>query len=351
MQLLAHEGHECLPTPAPFFTKTTSNPSYQLYTNDASMAAVTMDLKPLQEKGFFLRDNKWTCFRRNHFQLGLEVGFSTSGDMADLSSFSGDLYLKSANGEEIGINRFFTTVEAHGCLSRCPVKVYQSGSGDTDVAPIDFKAQSKKNHITFKRLQFNQSTPTNANRHYADPFFIIEIGIHCVGSDGRSRKLAECVSTNLVVLSGTPGQYKKDANKVEKKKKVKKQERAQSTSSINPSDLPMRCLTPHRTSQSIDFTSSAVPNGHMASNRAFPMGANLELNNLDIPLFFSNSTALSSATITPPSSSSMMNSPFASTTTPTPKPDLDAFFDEFVKGSISQQHPSAPPSDQSSIKQ
>jgi hypothetical protein len=349
--------------PAPFWFATEWNPSYQLCAKSShhglhsdlhSMAAVQMALKPIQDKGFFLRDDKWTCFRRNHFQLSLDIELGSPelsvpiGDIGTSSFSSRELYLKQ-DGKEIRINHLFTTIEAHGCISQCPVKVYQKGNSDGDVPPIDFKPQ-KRSRITFRRLQFNQSTPTNANRHYADPFFTIKVAVHCIGHDGVTRTLAECLSTNIVVLSGTPGQYKKRKEedritKVEKKRQ--RQTRTQSTLSIDSNPCQSQLLL-HPSPDYVSPTHNFHCRSRSSDYPVYATGSNensLQLANLDIPPFVSNrnSAAISSSTVM--NSSPTFFPPYdramamlsATPINPTPMPDLDAFFDQFVKSCQKQR--------------
>lgn len=158
-----------------------------------------------------MREGRWTCFRRNHFQVALELDFDFDGMPVGACP---DMYVMREDGVETKITSFYVSILAHGALSFSQLKVYQSSSAQShaDVSPISFDP-AQKARVSFRRLQFNQSTPSNTNRHYTNRFFSISLQLTAIGEDGIHRNIAECFSAKLVVLSGTPGQYKKEAER------------------------------------------------------------------------------------------------------------------------------------------
>ena len=308
-------------------------------------------LNPKVEKGFFIRDGKWTCFRRNHFQVALDLEFEFASSL-NSSASSKQMYLVQ-DGLQVKIQRFFVTVQAHGALSFSHLKIYQSSSvsNHTDVSPIDFSPQQKA-RVSFRRLQFNQSTPANINRHYADRFFSISLQVHCVGEDCVTRKLAECHSSKLIVLSGTPGQYKKEGSSPSSTanngagKQMKRVVRPFALHSHRPTnsapsdfcaiDLAARCFSPptHRASHSFHFTQQPS----LYSTMPPTLSPTLSGMSSQLPYSWNQNDSVQSATsiTSAPPLFSPTNSPAPVSAYPislssTPKPDLDAFFNEFTR--------------------
>ena len=343
-----------------------------------------MVLKPKVEKGFFIKDGKWTCFRRNHFQVALDMEFDCSP-----SAGPKDIFLIQ-EGRQINLCQFFVSIQAHGALSFSQLKIYQSSSSSNhiDVAPIDFSPQSKS-RVSFRRLQFNQSTPANNNRHYADRFFSISLQVHCIGEYGITRKLAECHSTKLVVLSGTPGQYKKEVSAnstsstssssmsggVGKQMHMKREVRPYNLPSHRPTNSApidfaldansLRAYSPsHRPSHSFDYTQAQM--GYMPMHgspipTSMPLpsltsaqqsgyiyddgGANAAAlsGSLSPPLHQWDSTTPSSLKSPPlfsPTHSPAFNSAYPGnvSATSTPQPDLNSFFEAYKQPSTPSLH-------------
>lgn len=329
-----------------FFEKIEWDPSCRLYSavgpKDQSQSVLTnLVLKPKVEKGFFYREGKWTCFRRNHFQIAVDMEFDFPSASKNLHIIEGDA--------KINLRQFYVTIHAHGSLSFSQLKIYQAStaSSHTDLTPIDFSPEPKTK-VTFRRLQFNQSTPLNPNRQYVDRYFSISIQVHCVGDDGIVRKLAECHSTKLVVLSGTPGQYKAKEAKGNSplkggKPTMKREVRAyrlpsrRSTSSAPPNDYIMESIShtyapSHKPSHSFDYSDPFYPNHpsyhHSPSpSLLFSSEGEGNMSQASPSYDWSSGAPDSNPLFSPPevSQSPLFVQSYPVTTTP--QPDLNAFFD------------------------
>lgn len=195
------------------------------------------------DKGFFLAENDWTCYRRNYFQVTCSYTLNPSVP-------SSATMLLNQNGQQIPIQALAMSISAvvdgeNGkkidlvqhtpkrdkgpqleiqriVLLPRPVNttLYNGGlSADgirSDGRPLydpNFsQAQNQPpTETTFERIQFKQATANNGKRRARQQYYHLIIELYAdLGSsmgEGRWVKIARRVSAQMVVRGRSPGHY------------------------------------------------------------------------------------------------------------------------------------------------
>ncbi|KAJ3356254.1 hypothetical protein HDU91_005566 [Kappamyces sp. JEL0680] len=177
---------------------------------------VKLSFEPRVDKGFFLRDgdSTWTCFRRNHFELTVELSLSISSgakwhDQSPLYGFLED-------GSQKKIRNFEVQLRAVGDSAFKNLKLVQSRPSYKAEEALPLYCEPVQfSRVVFRRMQFNQSTPLTAafktpGKSQTNRSLFLVLIVSMVGEDGVVHPIAECKSHPLTVLSGTPSQYKNE---------------------------------------------------------------------------------------------------------------------------------------------
>ncbi|KAI8091299.1 uncharacterized protein B0P05DRAFT_463386 [Gilbertella persicaria] len=172
------------------------------------------------DRGFFLADNDWTCYRRNYFQVSgsfsLEgVGILYEGQ--ELPCFGKD----PQTGQLEEIDCFMLGVCAR--LSDCekPIQLVQhtpkrdKGPQTTPIPKmirpggnVGFSAVgSSQSVVTFERLQFKTATANNGKRRAAQQYYVIIVELLAKLRNGNTIAVATSKSSPLVVRGRSPGHY------------------------------------------------------------------------------------------------------------------------------------------------
>ncbi|KAI9300116.1 hypothetical protein BJ944DRAFT_244504 [Cunninghamella echinulata] len=188
------------------------------------------------DRGFFLADNDWTCYRRNYFQVS--CAFSISG----LNSpnpyydphhphhhhphhhYEPQCYIQ-LDGMFIPVRQFSLNISARVSNSDKKIDLVQhtpkrdKGPQNTPVPKpvlpggnVNLSAVGANQNIaTFERIQFKTATANNGKRRAAQQYYVCIVDLYCdvVTENGLHRqiKIATCQSAPLVVRGRSPGHY------------------------------------------------------------------------------------------------------------------------------------------------
>ncbi|KAJ3251083.1 hypothetical protein HDU77_006142 [Chytriomyces hyalinus] len=228
-----------------------------------------IELKPLIDRGFFMTEGNWTCYRRNYFQLSSSFSITESAteNGANYASISGNgntgpssttaataapsidssaatplpslsPYFLEIKERLVPITNFLTHMSAYACsstdgtlTSQGPVELVQHTSkrdkGEL-TQPVP-RVTDKDQRITFERIQFRTATNNNGRRRVGDQhqpvsarsngtsvsggplaqqFFIVVVEVLCKVASGEFYKVCESEMDRGVVVRGrAPGHY------------------------------------------------------------------------------------------------------------------------------------------------
>jgi hypothetical protein len=171
------------------------------------------------DRGFFLADNDWTCYRRNYFQVSGSFSLEGVGMLYEGQDFP--CLAKDHNGQLEEIHCFMLGVSAR--LSDCDKAIQliqhtpkrDKGPQTTPVPKlirpggnIGFSAVgSSQSIVTFERLQFKTATANNGKRRAAQQYYVIVVELLAKLRNGHMVTVASARSSNLVVRGRSPGHY------------------------------------------------------------------------------------------------------------------------------------------------
>ncbi|CAO3621107.1 unnamed protein product [Cunninghamella blakesleeana] len=171
------------------------------------------------DRGFFLADNDWTCYRRNYFQIS--------------SSFSLQNVVVLYDGQELpclvhdqdmlhDVQQFYLGISAK--LSDCekPIALIQH-TAKRDKGPqstpepkpirpggnLHFSAVgANQSIVTFERIQFKSATANNGKRRAAQQYYVLRMELYAkIRASGKLVLVATNESQALVVRGRSPGHY------------------------------------------------------------------------------------------------------------------------------------------------
>ncbi|KAI8842209.1 hypothetical protein BJ741DRAFT_592495 [Chytriomyces cf. hyalinus JEL632] len=224
-----------------------------------------IEVKPLIDRGFFMTEGNWTCYRRNYFQLSssFSITESATDDSTNYASISGhgnsapsstaaaptidtsatplptsSKYFLEIKERLVPITNFLTHMSAYASSStdgssapQGPVELVQHTSkrdkGEL-TQPVP-RVTDKDQRITFERIQFRTATSNNGRRRMGDQqqplsagsngtsvsggplaqqFFIVVVEVLCKVASGEFYKVCESEMDRGVVVRGrAPGHY------------------------------------------------------------------------------------------------------------------------------------------------
>ncbi|KAF8986061.1 hypothetical protein BGZ46_009858 [Entomortierella lignicola] len=169
------------------------------------------------DRGFFLAQKDWTCYRRNYFQIS--ASFSIQG--LDTSVHSEVPCLVDRNGELVQINKFSICIGAQIQNGEKAIELVQHtpkrdkgpqitprptevrAGGDLSL----FSAGSNPNVVTFERVQFKTATANNGKRRAAQQYYQVHVDLFGETALGELILVASSISAPLVVRGRSPGHY------------------------------------------------------------------------------------------------------------------------------------------------
>lgn len=179
------------------------------------------------ERGFFLVDGKWTCYRRNYFQLSCSLLLKNHAAPTNF-------YVTKANGSTCQVGGFYFRLKARlhnradqpikliqltpkrdkGPQLETPLLAVQPISGPAWMSSM-LTASSDAvlgRSATFDRIQFKQATANNGKKRASQQYYMLVVEL--LGHLGADEyiTLATCESEPLVVRGRSPGHYAEHDN-------------------------------------------------------------------------------------------------------------------------------------------
>ncbi|KAJ3077705.1 meiosis-specific transcription factor ndt80 [Quaeritorhiza haematococci] len=178
-------------------------------------------LMPRIDRGFFMADNDWTCYRRNYFQVSVSFSCNdTTGQRVDLPciielegrglrtvmEFQVAILARTSNGSrEIELVQHTAKRDKGPQNTPQPKRCDpQDGSGPFGLTRTD---SDSYHTVTFERLQFKSATANNGKRRAAQQYHILMIELLARCDDGMVARVATSESAPLVVRGRAPGHY------------------------------------------------------------------------------------------------------------------------------------------------
>ncbi|KAG2179935.1 hypothetical protein INT43_003722 [Umbelopsis isabellina] len=206
----------------PLFTPTKQ--LIELWTMDRS-AGLQVQINSRIDRGFFLAENDWTCYRRNYFQIsGAFDIYQDNGYPALLDDVA--CCIRTESGY-IPVRQFLFGIGARVAESDKPIDLVQHtakrdkgpqvvpapkpirpgghlGTGAGTALPGQATPSAL---VTFERLQFKTATANNGKRRAAQQYYEISVDVFVQGQDNQLYKIATCHTAPLVVRGRSPGHY------------------------------------------------------------------------------------------------------------------------------------------------
>jgi len=183
--------------------------------NHQKSYAVIID--PKVDRGFFVADNNWTCYRRNYFQIStvfscfdmntneqiqLPCLVEVDDKVLKVNSFSIGISSRVSSGDKkIDIIQH-TPKRDKGPQVIPKPKIIKAGGNHSQFASIG----NEQSMVTFERLQFKTATANNGKRRAAQQYYILVLDLLANTEDGEI-KVATIESDHLVVRGRSPGHY------------------------------------------------------------------------------------------------------------------------------------------------
>ncbi|KAI8096395.1 uncharacterized protein BX664DRAFT_355762 [Halteromyces radiatus] len=245
----------------PIFSSTKSLEN--IYALDRS-TLLTARIQAKMDRGFFLADNDWTCYRRNYFQVSCAFTIPGLTNIPTPPPYFGadphqqhphhphhhyhmqqdPLCYVQTDGMFLPIRQFSLNISARVSNSDKKIELVQhtpkrdKGPQNTPLAKpvlpggnLSLSAVGASQNIaTFERIQFKTATANNGKRRAAQQYYVCVVDLYCdtiVDGMHRQIKVASCQSAPLVVRGRSPGHYS-DNNQLQQ---------SQPSMMTSPSDL------------------------------------------------------------------------------------------------------------------
>jgi meiosis-specific transcription factor NDT80 len=164
------------------------------------------------DKGFFLVDGEWTCYRRNHFSCTVSYALSDPRPKGPLR------YVDGRTREEFSVYGFavsISAVTAGDDQYAIPLLQHIRACDDEGIAQqpgivVGIVRLAPRREHAFERLQFKQATANNGKRRAAQQYYQLVVALWAdVGPQNETGfvKIAQRKSANLIVRGRSPGNY------------------------------------------------------------------------------------------------------------------------------------------------
>ncbi|KAJ1542411.1 hypothetical protein HK405_010004, partial [Cladochytrium tenue] len=169
---------------------------------------------PKIDRGFFMSEGDWTCYRRNYFQVsatftamdmtGLTVGLpcyvEKEGMLRSVTGFLVNVTSKTASG-----SREIELVQHTAKRDKGPQNIPQPRICEPQDSSL--RHDDSFHSVTFERLQFKAATANNGKRRAAQQYhvLVVEVVVQC--DNGLRFTVAASESSPLVVRGRAPGHY------------------------------------------------------------------------------------------------------------------------------------------------
>ncbi|KAK4218564.1 female sexual development-1 protein [Rhypophila decipiens] len=218
--------------------------------NDPSGTIIKADINGVIDKGFFLAEDHWTCYRRNYFSCvcsfslnpspsafpNAQLQFMQTGHQQALPVYGFAMSISAvvADSDNQAIELVQHTPKRDKGPVAKPEKVRLSpkapqpshhplnnsmyGAPDPNVGmprdnypPYGAPQNSAPTEHTFERIQFKQATANNGKRRAAQQYYhlLVELWADCGGQNGGDQyvKIAFRKSAKMIVRGRSPGHY------------------------------------------------------------------------------------------------------------------------------------------------
>ncbi|KAJ3309122.1 hypothetical protein HDU76_003716 [Blyttiomyces sp. JEL0837] len=180
----------------------------------------SLKIYPKVDRGFFLADNDWTCYRRNYFQVSasftaldlnggrveLPCFVEVDGQLRSVTSFLINVVSRTANG-----NKDIELVQHTAKRDKGPQNVPQPRLCEPQDSTM--RHEDSFHSVTFERLQFKSATANNGKRRAAQQYHVLIVELYVRCDDNSQIKAAYAESAPLVVRGRAPGHYQAMQNK------------------------------------------------------------------------------------------------------------------------------------------
>jgi len=200
----------------PFFSQTQQH--YNVYTMDRSNS-LKLRINSKVDRGFFLADSDWTCYRRNYFQIS--SAFSIQGTTHPVNETEVACLLE-VDGQFHPITQFLLGITARVSNSDKKIELVQhtpKRDKGPQMVPVPKPIRpggnlnlssvgSNSNIVTFERIQFKTATANNGKRRAAQQYYVVMVDLYAqVDGFEQNFRVATSTSAPLVVRGRSPGHY------------------------------------------------------------------------------------------------------------------------------------------------
>ncbi|EXA48052.1 hypothetical protein FOVG_04936 [Fusarium oxysporum f. sp. pisi HDV247] len=217
--------------------------------NDGAGTPVKVDISGIIDKGFFLSENEWTCYRRNYFSCvcsfslsphipNVTIQYTASGSSQPVPIFGFAMSISAvvSDNEQHNIDLVQHTPKRDKGPIMKPEKVRLSNKPpqashhhhmgmfsesvvpNRPVYPDNFSNQPGSQQLptehTFERIQFKQATQNNGKRRAAQQYYqlVVELWGEVANQSSGDQyvKIATRKSAKMIVRGRSPGHYQND---------------------------------------------------------------------------------------------------------------------------------------------
>jgi len=170
------------------------------------------------DRGFFLADGEWTCYRRNYFQLGVSFTAIDQHGVGLMEDFKG--WIETDDGQSMQIIGIAVGVGARSMDRKIDLVQHtpKRDKGPQIVPTVRALAAGGNPYMCngiepspgvsiFERMQFKTSTANNGKRRAAQQFYTLAVELYGIRGDGGLVQIAIAESCQLVVRGRSPGHY------------------------------------------------------------------------------------------------------------------------------------------------
>ncbi|KAI8647272.1 hypothetical protein BD408DRAFT_358415, partial [Parasitella parasitica] len=194
------------------------------YNKKTGICPIVLNCK--MDRGFFVSQSHWTCYRRNYFQVTASLIIPGHSDQTYYA-----LQLNSDSNSMQPIQQFFLRLKACTSTMVRPValtqmtpkrdKGPQREPPTMPITPSDSGFGNEQVCVTFERLQFRVATANNGKRRASQQYFRLIFELVAQLDDASQHVVSECYSSPLVVRGRSPGHYSSEPQRdVRKKRKL-----------------------------------------------------------------------------------------------------------------------------------
>ncbi|KAF7724190.1 hypothetical protein EC973_001262 [Apophysomyces ossiformis] len=147
------------------------------------------------ERGLFLSESNWTCYRRNYFQLTSMLVLPSSDNTTVLC-------------QQKLVRRFLLKLTARSSEDR-PVELIQlttKRDKGPRITPPSLAIRPGE-WGTFRRIQFKSATANNGKKRASQQYFSLVIELLAELDDASQETIARCQSVPIVVRGRSPSHY------------------------------------------------------------------------------------------------------------------------------------------------